>query len=87
MLLGRWHHVEARATGLTTHLHGRELEVTPRAEPPGLRPGWHWCVRSPHGVVLAEGDAGTCELAEAAAEDEALAVHPPTEALLTRLLS
>lgn len=87
MLLGHWHHAGTGVTGLATHLHGRELEVTPRAPTSEPRPGWHWCVRSTHGAVLAEGDAASCELAEAAAEDEALAVHPPTEALLTRLLA
>ena len=42
---------------------------------------------SPHGVVLAEGDAPTRDAAEQAAEDEATAVHPPTDLLLDRLLS
>jgi hypothetical protein len=83
MLLGHWHHVEAPGAALGTHLHGRDLGVTRPCD----AARWHWRVTSPHGVVLAEGDAPTCEAAEAAAEDEALAVHPPTELLLDHLLS
>jgi hypothetical protein len=83
MLLGHWHHVDRPATGLAAHIHGRELLVEPEPAPCA----WHWAVRSPHGVVLAEGEAPSCELAEEAAEDEALAVHPPTDLLLDLLLS
>jgi hypothetical protein len=66
-----------------THLHGRDLIVVHEADPPH----WHWRVSSPHGAVLAEGDAPTRDDAEHAAEDEATAVHPPTDELLDRLLS
>ena len=85
MLLAHWHHVAAPGAhgALGAHLHGRELDV---ACCDGA-PSWHWCVRSPHGIVLAEGDARTCEAAEEEAEAEALAVHPPSDVLLERLLS
>jgi len=94
MLLGHWHRADADSVGeeqavpqddppFVTHLHGRELVVIHEATPSH----WHWRVTSPHGVVLAEGDAPSRDAAEAAAEDEALAVHPPTDALLDRLLS
>jgi hypothetical protein len=66
-----------------THLHGRELMVVHE----GLPGHWHWRVTSPHGAVLAEGDAPTRDAAEQAAEDEATAVHPPTDSLLDLLLS
>jgi hypothetical protein len=66
-----------------THLHGRDLEVL--AEPASH--AWHWWVRTPHGVTLAEGCAPDLFHAEEAAEDEATAVHPPTSDLLERLLS
>ena len=83
MLLGHWHHREAVGPALATHLHGRELDVIRTAQPPC----WHWRVASPHGALLAAGDAASCQAAEEAAEREALAVHPPTEMLLARLLS
>ena len=83
MLLGHWHHCEAVGPALATHLHGRELDVMCAGE----RPCWHWRVASPHGALLAEGDAASCAAAEEAAEREALAIHPPTEALLSRLLA
>lgn len=92
LLLGHWHRVETAAPDdapdsvpdppFATHLHGRDLVVVHEGEPSH----WHWCVRSPHGAVLAEGDAPTRDAAEQAAEDEATAVHPPTEELLDRLL-
>ena len=66
-----------------THLHGRDLVVVHEGSPPH----WHWRVTSPHGAVLAEGDAPTRDAAEQAAEDEATAVHPPSDTLLDRLLS
>ncbi|HEU0244935.1 MAG TPA: hypothetical protein VFQ75_13610 [Candidatus Limnocylindrales bacterium] len=83
MLLGHWHHCGTAGAALATHLHGRELDVV-RA---GESAPWHWRVASPHGALLAEGDAASCEAAEEAAEREALAVHPPTEALIGRLLA
>jgi hypothetical protein len=83
MLLGHWHHCAAVGPALATHLHGRELAVERAGEPAP----WHWRVTSPHGALLAEGDAASCEAAEEAAEREALAVHPPTEELLRLLLA
>jgi hypothetical protein len=83
MLLGHWHHLPVEGAALGTHIHGRDLVVSETA---GSH-RWHWCVRSPHGCLLAQGDAPTCQAAEEAAEAEALAVHPPTDALLDRLLS
>jgi hypothetical protein len=65
------------------HLHGRDLEVAEEAaEGP-----WAWYVRTPHGALLASGEAPTCDAAEQDAEDEATAVHPPTAELLELLLS
>jgi hypothetical protein len=69
-------------TSFAAHLHGRDLAVTRVTER-----RWHWRVASPHGGLLAEGDAGTRIDAERAAEDEATAVHPPTSELLDRLLT
>jgi hypothetical protein len=90
MLLGYWHRaaVEPALEGIddprfVAHLHGRDLVVVHVASPPH----WHWRVTSPHGVVLAEGDAPTRDAAEQAAENEATAVHPPSDELLDRLLS
>ena len=40
-----------------------------------------------HGALLADGTAPTQQAAEEAAEDEAMAVHPPTQELLERLLT
>jgi hypothetical protein len=68
---------------LATHLHGRDLEVS--AHP--THHDWHWRVTTPHGAVLAEGDAPGMTEAEEAAEDEATAIHPPTSELLEQLLS
>lgn len=85
LLLGHWHPVADDRPDdppFGTHLHGRELLVAHEGAPPH----WHWRVLSPHGAVLAEGDAPTRDAAERAAEDEATAVHPPTDALLDRLL-
>jgi hypothetical protein len=83
MRIGRWHVEDGVAVrAFATHLHGRDLEV---ASDPVVH-GWRWWVRSPHGAVLADGVAADLETAEQAAEDEALAVHPPTAGLLERLL-
>jgi hypothetical protein len=65
------------------HLHGRDLAVAQDVE----HASWHWRVVSPHGGVLAQGDAPSRLAAEQAAEDEATAVHPPTAELLDRLLT
>jgi hypothetical protein len=84
MLVAPWHPAgDGSATSFATHLHGRDLAVT--LDP--CRACWHWRVASPHGVVLAEGDAPDRAAAEQAAEDEATAVHPPTTSLLERLLT
>jgi hypothetical protein len=85
LLLGHWHLVAGARPDdppLATHLHGRELVVVHEDAPPH----WHWRVTSPHGAILAEGDAPTRDAAEHAAEDEATAVHPPTDELLEHLL-
>ncbi len=74
---------DAGPAAFTAHLHGRELAVD---RDPG-RHCWHWRVVSEHGSVLAEGDQRDRLAAEAAAEDEATAVHPPTASLLERLLT
>ena len=68
---------------LVAHLHGRDLAV----EWDLGRGSWHWRVTTAHGTLLAEGDAATRFVAQAAAEDEATAVHPPTADLLERLLT
>jgi len=65
-----------------THVHGRNLGV--RADPSAH--GWRWQVRAPHGALLADGMAPTLAAAEEAAENEATAVHPPSEWLLELLL-
>ena len=83
MLLGHWHPVTSGSEDVrTTHLHGRDLEVRHSA----ATAGWRWRVTSPHGAVLAEGDAASRDDAEVAAEAETLAVHPPTGELVERLL-
>ena len=84
ILVAAWHpSCEADPPAFAAHLHGRELAVI---QVPGCG-RWHWRVVSPHGVPLAEGDAPDRLAAEAAAEDEATAVHPPTSELLERLLA
>jgi len=70
-----WHttaRTKERVT-LEAEVHGRTLHVEHRA---GDRT-WHWAVTSPHGRILASGDAGDHERAEAAAEDEAYRAHAP----------
>lgn len=82
MRIGSWHPEAAMAVqAFAAHVHGRDLEVV--AEPAR---GWHWWVRSPHGALLADGVCPTMEAAEEEAEQEAMAVHPPTPELLERLL-
>ena len=84
MRIAHWHAEHgAPFQALETHLHGRDLEVT--ADP--VHHAWHWRVTSHHGAVLAEGEAPGMTEAEEAAEDEAMAVHPPTAELLEQLLS
>ncbi len=73
----------APETALETHLHGRDLEIV--QEP--AHHAWRWRVSTPHGAVLASGEAPDMTAAEQAAEDEATAIHPPTAELLERLLS
>ena len=83
MLIGTWRPERiCSPEAFATHLHGRDLEVL--ADATGH--DWRWRVTTPHGVVLAEGHASTRALAEQAAEDEATAIHPPTEVLLDVLL-
>jgi hypothetical protein len=88
-LVAAWHPVAQApsapdgVTGWVAHLHGRELAVWP--DPVGGR--WRWRVESSHGTALGDGDAPDRIAAERAAEDEATAVHPPTDLLLDRLLS
>jgi len=86
MLVASWHPAPSPAgvrMAFSAHLHGREAEVS-IAE--GVRL-WHWRVLSPAGHVLAEGDAPDRDAAEQAAEDEACAVHPPSEHLLDEMLA
>ena len=84
MRIGHWHPEPASPLpAFATHLHGRDLEVV--AEP--ATHAWHWWVRAAHGALLADGTAPTQQAAEEAAEDEAMAVHPPTQELLERLLT
>lgn len=85
-LVATWHSVNGSRPSpdaFVAHLHGRELAVE---WDPG-RGGWRWRVTTAHGAVLADGDAPTRLAAQAAAEDEATAVHPPTPDLLERLLT
>ncbi len=82
VLVAGWHPVGETTTSFAAHLHGRDLAVVRVAER-----GWHWRVVSPHGGLLAEGEARSRLEAERAAEDEATAVHPPTSELLDRLLT
>ena len=83
MCIASWHHEPGtEIPAFATHLHGRDLEVV---ADPAIH-AWHWFVRTPHGGVLADGEAPTQQAAEQAAEDEATAVHPPTLELLERLL-
>ena len=85
MRICTWHPEPLAGAGegaFATHLHGRDLEVL--AEPRSH--AWRWRVLAPHGAVLADGLAPTRTAAEEAAEDEATAVHPPTERLLELLL-
>jgi hypothetical protein len=84
MRIAHWHAESGMPLGaLETHLHGRTLEV--KADPE--HHDWHWRVTTPHGAVLAEGDAPGMTEAEQAAEDEATAIHPPTSELVELLLS
>jgi len=83
MRIASWHpEPGASVAAFATHLHGRDLVV--KAEP--AHHDWHWRVATPHGEVLASGEAPDMTAAEQAAEDEATAVHPPTAELLERLL-
>lgn len=59
---------------------GAAVPVPPEAA------AWHWQVVAPSGRVLAEGDAPDRSAAEAAAEDEVEAVHPPSDDLIEALL-
>jgi hypothetical protein len=85
MLVAHWHPIacpDGVRMAFATHLHGRDAEVS-------VAEGahrWHWRVLSPAGHVLAEGDAADRDEAEAAAEDEICAVHPPTEHLIDELV-
>lgn len=84
MQIAHWHpRAGAPVQTLATHLHGRDLEIAADPE----HHDWHWRVTTPHGAVLAEGDAPGMTEAEQAAEDEATAIHPPTPELLEALLS
>lgn len=84
MRIASWHPEQGTPEqALATHLHGRDLEVI--ADP--AHHDWRWRVTTPHGVVLAEGEAPGMTEAEQAAEDEATAIHPPTAELLELLLS
>jgi hypothetical protein len=84
MRIAHWHpEPGAPEQALATHLHGRDLEVV--CDP--AHHAWHWRVATPHGTLLAEGDAPGMDEAEEAAEEEATSVHPPTAELLELLLS
>jgi hypothetical protein len=85
-LVAAWHpggETHPNADAFAAHLHGRDLAVH---RDPGTGT-WHWRVTTVHRIVLAEGIAPTRLAAQAAAEDEATAVHPPTADLLERLLT
>ncbi len=83
MPIAHWHlEPDMPVQALATHVHGRDLEVL--ADP--AHHDWRWRVCTPHGEVLAEGEAPDMTAAEQAAEDEATAIHPPTLELLERLL-
>ena len=84
ILVAAWHPAgDGEMPAFAAHLHGRDLAVA--CDP--VHGCWHLRVVSPHGADLAEGDASDRLAAEAAAEDEATAVHPPTVGLLERLLT
>jgi hypothetical protein len=83
MQVAHWLPIDEDGAVLVAHLHGRELRVACDA----VRDTWRWRVATPHGQTLAEGEAADRSTAEAAAEDEATAVHPPTSRLVDQLLS
>jgi hypothetical protein len=64
------------------HLGGRSLRI----ERPRDLDQWHWSVRSPRGHLLALGVAPTQTEAECAAEWEATAVHPASDAWIDELV-
>jgi hypothetical protein len=85
-LVAAWHPADETSPSpdaFVAHLHGRDLAV---AWDLG-RGSWRWRVATAHGALLAEGEAATRLAAQAAAEDEATAVHPPTADLVERLLT
>lgn len=82
VLVATWRQIGEAGTSFAAHLHGRDLAV-------GRDPtagGWRWRVSTPGGAALATGLARSRLAAQRAAEDEATAVHPPTDELLDRLL-
>lgn len=70
-------------TRVERHLAGRDLTV----EILDGSSRWHWYVRSPRRRILASGVAASRPDAERAAELEATAVHPPSEAWIEELVS
>jgi len=82
VLVAAWRGVDVAGTEFAAHLHGRELSV--RRDAAGG--GWRWQVSTQGGAALAAGVTSSRLAAQRAAEDEATAVHPPTEELLDRLL-
>jgi hypothetical protein len=82
VLVAAWRQIGEAGASFAAHLHGRDLAVD-RDPAAG---GWRWQVSTPGGAALATGVTASRLAAQRAAEDEATAVHPPTDELLGRLL-
>ena len=86
MLIARWRIVDCCPPvrmAFEGHLHGREMRVDAIEG----EHDWRWQVATPHGHLLASGVAPERHAAQQAAEDEVLAVHPPTTTLVEDLLA
>jgi hypothetical protein len=82
VLVAAWRQIDAAGAEFAAHLHGRELSVRRDA----LTGTWRWRVSTQGGSGLAAGMTSSRLAAQRAAEDDATAVHPPTDELLDRLL-